>query len=112
MSIAFLRDHGAPRISQLLDHTRAFETLEKLLDEPCCTRWGSGRSHTGYGSQPSAPSGHAPSSYAYCPRGRTVGPRFPEPRSYPFGYTLDDLGPHWAQGRPVRPLTDEVPLER
>ncbi|MEU5952644.1 oxygenase MpaB family protein [Streptomyces sp. NPDC047525] len=39
-------------------------------------------------------------------------PALPKPRSYPFGYTLDDLGPHWAQGRPVRPLPDEVPLER
>ncbi|GAB2817483.1 oxygenase MpaB family protein [Streptomyces daliensis] len=26
------------------------------------------------------------------------------PRSYPFGYTLDDLGPAWAQSRPLEPL--------
>ncbi|MFE0170761.1 oxygenase MpaB family protein [Streptomyces sp. NPDC059002] len=38
-------------------------------------------------------------------------PALPKPRSYPFGYTLDDLGPHWARSRPVRPLPDEVPLE-
>ncbi|MEB3964720.1 DUF2236 domain-containing protein [Streptomyces kunmingensis] len=35
-------------------------------------------------------------------------PRLPEPRTYPFGYTLDDLGPHWAHGRPLRPLPDET----
>ncbi|MFC9855102.1 oxygenase MpaB family protein [Streptomyces prasinus] len=35
-----------------------------------------------------------------------------KPRSYPFGWTLDDLGPHWAQGRPLEPLADETsPLE-
>lgn len=93
VSIAFLRDHGVPRISQLLDTTRAFETFEKLLDEPCCTRWGSGSSHTGYGSQPSAPSGHAPSSYAYCPRGRTVGPRFPNPGRIPSVTPSTTWGP-------------------
>lgn len=36
----------------------------------------------------------------------------PRPRSYPFGWTLDDLGPHWAYGRPTEPLADETsPLE-
>ncbi|MEU4658987.1 oxygenase MpaB family protein [Streptomyces sp. NPDC023723] len=30
-----------------------------------------------------------------------------KPRSYPFGWTLDDLGPHWAQGRPLEPLAEE-----
>ncbi|MCT9007368.1 oxygenase MpaB family protein [Streptomyces rhizosphaerihabitans] len=30
-----------------------------------------------------------------------------KPRSYPFGWTLDDLGPHWAQSRPLQPLLDE-----
>ncbi|MBT2507941.1 DUF2236 domain-containing protein [Streptomyces sp. ISL-98] len=39
-------------------------------------------------------------------------PALPEPRSYPFGYTLDDLGPHWAHGRPLEPLPDETALER
>ncbi|MFI6638277.1 oxygenase MpaB family protein [Streptomyces sp. NPDC050504] len=34
-------------------------------------------------------------------------PVLPKPRSYPFGWTLDDLGPHWAQGRPLEPLPDE-----
>ncbi|MDI3404055.1 oxygenase MpaB family protein [Streptomyces cavernicola] len=34
-------------------------------------------------------------------------PRLPEPRSYPFGYTLDDLGPAWTHTRPLRPLADE-----
>ncbi|MFC7303567.1 oxygenase MpaB family protein [Streptomyces monticola] len=38
-------------------------------------------------------------------------PSKPKPRSYPFGYTLDDLGPHWAHGRPLTPLSDEQPLE-
>lgn len=28
-------------------------------------------------------------------------------RSYPFGYTLDDLGPAWSQNRPLEPLRDE-----
>ncbi|MGW2840806.1 oxygenase MpaB family protein [Streptomyces sp. NPDC001493] len=36
-------------------------------------------------------------------------PSRPRPRSYPFGYRLDDLGPHWAQNRPIEPLPDEVP---
>ncbi len=31
-------------------------------------------------------------------------PRLPKPRSYPFGWTLDDLGPHWAHERPLTPL--------
>ncbi|MDQ8706261.1 oxygenase MpaB family protein [Streptomyces sp. LHD-70] len=35
-------------------------------------------------------------------------PRLPKPRSYPFGYTLDDLGPGWARDRPLRALADEV----
>ncbi|MCX4553796.1 oxygenase MpaB family protein [Streptomyces sp. NBC_01500] len=34
-------------------------------------------------------------------------PALPKPRSYPFGWTLDDLGPHWAQNRPLHPLPDE-----
>ncbi|MEU1890541.1 oxygenase MpaB family protein [Streptomyces pristinaespiralis] len=38
------------------------------------------------------------------PRWRPARPR---PRSYPFGWTLDDLGPHWAAGRPLEPLHDE-----
>ncbi|WP_327267631.1 DUF2236 domain-containing protein [Streptomyces sp. NBC_01218] len=36
-------------------------------------------------------------------------PSRPRPRSYPFGWRLDDLGPHWAQNRPVEPLPDEAP---
>lgn len=36
-------------------------------------------------------------------------PSRPRPRSYPFGYRLDDLGPHWAQSRPLEPLP--LPLE-
>ncbi|MFI0238617.1 oxygenase MpaB family protein [Streptomyces sp. NPDC016845] len=28
-------------------------------------------------------------------------PRRPEARTYPFGWTLDDLGPHWAHPRPA-----------
>ncbi|MGW8377428.1 oxygenase MpaB family protein [Streptomyces sp. ODS28] len=28
-------------------------------------------------------------------------------RSYPFGYTLDDLGPAWAHNRPLKPLPEE-----
>lgn len=36
-------------------------------------------------------------------------PRGPKPRTYPFGWTLDDLGPHWAQSRPVQPLPGERP---
>lgn len=36
-------------------------------------------------------------------------PRGPKPRTYPFGWTLDDLGPHWAQSRPLEPLRDETP---
>ncbi|MCE4942375.1 DUF2236 domain-containing protein [Streptomyces albulus] len=38
------------------------------------------------------------------PEGR---PGLPRPRSYPFGYALDDLGPAWAQHRPLRPLPSE-----
>ncbi|MGW2087270.1 oxygenase MpaB family protein [Streptomyces sp. NPDC001880] len=34
-------------------------------------------------------------------------PARPRPRSYPFGWRLDDLGPHWARNRPVEPLPDE-----
>ncbi|MEV6264764.1 oxygenase MpaB family protein [Streptomyces sp. NPDC051784] len=29
-------------------------------------------------------------------------------RSYPFGYRLDDLGPHWAHSRPLEPLPTET----
>lgn len=36
-------------------------------------------------------------------------PRGPKPRTYPFGWTLDDLGPHWTQSRPVQPLPGERP---
>ncbi|MDT0473665.1 oxygenase MpaB family protein [Streptomyces sp. DSM 41014] len=36
-------------------------------------------------------------------------PHRPRPRSYPFGWTLDDLGPHWAAERPLLPLPDEQP---
>ncbi|NEC09679.1 DUF2236 domain-containing protein, partial [Streptomyces sp. SID7909] len=28
--------------------------------------------------------------------------------SYPFGWRLDDLGPHWARSRPLEPLPDEA----
>ncbi|OIJ66011.1 oxygenase MpaB family protein [Streptomyces mangrovisoli] len=28
-------------------------------------------------------------------------PHRPKPRTYPFGWTLDDLGPHWAHERPL-----------
>uniref|UniRef100_A0AAU2VIN6 DUF2236 domain-containing protein n=1 Tax=Streptomyces sp. NBC_00008 TaxID=2903610 RepID=A0AAU2VIN6_9ACTN len=35
-------------------------------------------------------------------------PSRPQPRSYPFGWRLDDLGPHWAAGRPLEPLPDET----
>ncbi|NUS78311.1 MAG: DUF2236 domain-containing protein [Streptomyces sp.] len=35
-------------------------------------------------------------------------PSRPKPRSYPFGWTLDDLGPHWAQSRPSVPLAEET----
>ncbi|HBF80676.1 MAG TPA: DUF2236 domain-containing protein [Streptomyces sp.] len=34
-------------------------------------------------------------------------PSRPRPRSYPFGYHLDDLGPHWAGSRPLEPLPQE-----
>ncbi|TJZ56902.1 DUF2236 domain-containing protein [Streptomyces piniterrae] len=34
-------------------------------------------------------------------------PGLTAPRSYPFGYTLDDLGPAWAQHRPLTPLPGE-----
>ncbi|MFM9371264.1 oxygenase MpaB family protein [Streptomyces sp. Da 82-17] len=34
-------------------------------------------------------------------------PRLPKPRTYPFGYTLDDLGPNWTATRPLRPLHDD-----
>ncbi|MER5631880.1 oxygenase MpaB family protein [Streptomyces nitrosporeus] len=34
-------------------------------------------------------------------------PSRPRPRSYPFGYRLDDLGPHWARSRPLEPLPQE-----
>lgn len=36
-------------------------------------------------------------------------PRRPKARTYPFGWTLDDLGPHWAHSRPVQPLPGERP---
>jgi hypothetical protein len=36
-------------------------------------------------------------------------PSRPRPRSYPFGWQLDDLGPHWARNRPLEPLPDEAP---
>ncbi|GAA1367776.1 oxygenase MpaB family protein [Streptomyces beijiangensis] len=36
-------------------------------------------------------------------------PSRPQPRSYPFGWRLDDLGPHWARNRPLEPLPDEAP---
>ncbi|MGW1533140.1 oxygenase MpaB family protein [Streptomyces aureus] len=39
-------------------------------------------------------------------------PRKPEARTYPFGWTLDDLGPHWAHSRPTTPLQDETPPDR
>ncbi|WP_181807305.1 oxygenase MpaB family protein [Streptomyces shenzhenensis] len=39
-------------------------------------------------------------------------PRTPRPRTYPFGWTLDDLGPHWAHSRPLTPLQDETPPGR
>ncbi|WP_081236440.1 oxygenase MpaB family protein [Streptomyces viridosporus] len=39
-------------------------------------------------------------------------PRKPEARTYPFGWTLDDLGPHWAHSRPPAPLQDETSPER
>ncbi|MFB7243790.1 DUF2236 domain-containing protein [Streptomyces populi] len=39
-------------------------------------------------------------------------PRRPEARTYPFGWTLDDLGPHWAHSRPPAPLREETPPER
>ncbi|MEU0132828.1 oxygenase MpaB family protein [Streptomyces sp. NPDC006296] len=35
-------------------------------------------------------------------------PSRPRPRSYPFGYRLDDLGPHWARSRPLEPLPGEA----
>ncbi|MFE9858531.1 oxygenase MpaB family protein [Streptomyces sp. NPDC005780] len=35
-------------------------------------------------------------------------PSRPQPRSYPFGWRLDDLGPHWARNRPLEPLADET----
>ncbi|MEE1748113.1 MULTISPECIES: oxygenase MpaB family protein [unclassified Streptomyces] len=35
-------------------------------------------------------------------------PARPRPRTYPFGWRLDDLGPHWARSRPVEPLPDET----
>ncbi|MFI1166913.1 oxygenase MpaB family protein [Streptomyces sp. NPDC020801] len=38
-------------------------------------------------------------------------PHRPRPRSYPFGWTLDDLGPHWAHGRPLAPLAGETSPE-
>ncbi|GGJ38755.1 oxygenase MpaB family protein [Streptomyces brasiliensis] len=39
-------------------------------------------------------------------------PRNPKARTYPFGWTLDDLGPHWAHSRPLVPLNDDTPTER
>ena len=39
-------------------------------------------------------------------------PRKPKARTYPFGWTLDDLGPHWAHSRPPAPLPDETPPEQ
>ncbi|NYV77872.1 oxygenase MpaB family protein [Streptomyces sp. UH6] len=39
-------------------------------------------------------------------------PRKPKARTYPFGWTLDDLGPHWAHSRPLEPLDDETPERR
>ncbi|MGW5640327.1 oxygenase MpaB family protein [Streptomyces sp. NPDC003832] len=38
-------------------------------------------------------------------------PRTPKPRTYPFGWTLDDLGPHWAHSRQPGPLHEETPPE-
>ncbi|MFD7767402.1 oxygenase MpaB family protein [Streptomyces sp. NPDC059787] len=38
-------------------------------------------------------------------------PRKPKARTYPFGWTLDDLGPHWAHSRPPAPLQDGTPPE-
>lgn len=38
-------------------------------------------------------------------------PRRPRARTYPFGWTLDDLGPHWAHSRPPTPLPGETPPE-
>ncbi|WP_448319707.1 oxygenase MpaB family protein [Streptomyces sp. CO7] len=38
-------------------------------------------------------------------------PKLPEARTYPFGWTLDDLGPHWAHSRPTAPLHDEAPTD-
>ncbi|MFI1566802.1 oxygenase MpaB family protein [Streptomyces sp. NPDC020490] len=35
-------------------------------------------------------------------------PHRTKPRSYPFGWTLDDLGPHWAHSRPLAPLAEET----
>ncbi|USQ85334.1 DUF2236 domain-containing protein [Streptomyces phaeoluteigriseus] len=39
-------------------------------------------------------------------------PRTPKARTYPFGWTLDDLGPHWAHSRPPDPLQDGTPPEQ
>ncbi|MDH6228666.1 hypothetical protein M2169_005636 [Streptomyces sp. MJP52] len=39
-------------------------------------------------------------------------PKRPKARTYPFGRTLDDLGPHGAHSRPLAPLADEAPAER
>lgn len=38
-------------------------------------------------------------------------PRKPKARTYPFGWTLDDLGPHWAHSRPPAPPGDGTPPE-
>lgn len=36
-------------------------------------------------------------------------PRKPKARTYPFGWTLDDLGPHWAHSRGTAQPQDEAP---
>ncbi|WP_330241666.1 oxygenase MpaB family protein [Streptomyces sp. NBC_00525] len=79
-----------------------------LLDEPLLRA-------LGFGPQPrwarNAASG-ALRLRARCVRRMPARPRRfpsrPRPRSYPFGWRLDDLGPHWARNRPLQPLPDEA----
>ncbi|MFD7533410.1 MULTISPECIES: oxygenase MpaB family protein [unclassified Streptomyces] len=79
-----------------------------LLDEPLLAA-------LGFGPQPPwvrASASAALRLRARCVRGLPARPRRfparPRPRSYPFGWRLDDLGPHWARNRPVEPLPDET----
>ncbi|MDR6974260.1 hypothetical protein J2X68_000938 [Streptomyces sp. 3330] len=130
VSVAFLRDYGVPRISRLLDRTQEFERAgQKRYDDTVLIAYEMVR-HGMDSPHGRATARHlnrihgryriANEDYLYVLATTVVGPKRwidrygwrpsrPKPRSDPFGWTLDDLGPHWAHQRPPAPLADENP---